>query len=457
MKLNNAITWLSAAYKIIETLTREQTELIDNFVDNNMPQVLSELQSFVKNDKLAFLMTNGKKTTIDIFNQILEASQKTYITNVDKSGKIYPCLTSIMLDVKKKAPKNDQEMQKDYYSMAFLETQLLKYFSSMKFDYLILGNLFVDQKDSTSLIEKKRKIQEALVLNSKLNLLINADEPMFESIDDISNDIVVGVKRKKVYFGFENVEVFEDVRNTSHDNDILICPKCGCHLPYRKRYYSHLGEYSCECGFKRPKLDISANAKVFADYSFLDVLYKGEKYSFKVPLGGVYNAYNALCAISLAFVLGFKRKAISQAFENYSPVEFRDQIFEYKNKKIKLKTVVNPTSLTESLRELAQVKNVKVVFAFNDKPEDGFNSDWIWNSNFNSIVNLENKIYSCSRFCDDIALKLKYSGINPSLIVIDASVKNTIECCYWELEENEYMLVLATPSLKDDICNIFRK
>lgn len=457
MKFNTAITWFSRAYKFFEAITQEQVGLIDKFVDNNFPQILSELQAFSKKEKIAFLMSNGKKTTVDLFNQIITASGQNYISNVEKNSKIHPCLTSIILELKKNLSEIEEENKKDYYSMAFFENQLMKYFNSMKFDYLVLNNLFFDQKDNLSLLDKKRKIQEALVLNSKINLLVNADEPMFEGIDDINNDTAINTRRNKIYFGFKNVEIFEEGKDTRQDNDVVICPKCGCSLTYKKRYYSHLGEYDCECGFKRPKLDIIGSVKVFADYSFLDVEYKNNKYSFKLPIGGVYNAYNALCAVALALVLGFERKTISTAFENYCPVQFRDEVIEYKNKKIKLKTIKNPTSLTESLREIAQNKNAKVVFALNDRLEDGANSDWIWNANFNSIVNSENKIYTCSRLCDDVALKLKYSGVNPSLIVIDPSIKNTIECCYWELEKSEYMLILATPSLKDDICNILRK
>lgn len=457
MKFNTAINWLSRTYKFIEFLTRNQIELIDNFVDNNFPQLLSELQSFAYKEKIAFLMTNGKKTTVDFFNQILSASDKTYITNVTKDAKIYPCLTSIILDLKENFKEIEEENYKDYYSMAFCENQLMKYFNSMKFDFLVLGNLFYDQKDNLSLLDKKRKIQEALVLNSKINLLINADEPMFSAIDEINNDTAINNKRNKFYFGFEKVEVFEDIKNLSQENDVVICPNCGCHLTYKNRFYSHLGQYDCECGFKRPKLDVKGYVKVFADYSFLDVEYKDNKYSFKIPMGGVYNAYNALCAISTALVLGIERKIISSAFENYSFIQFRDEIIEYKNKKIKLKTIKNPTSLTESLREVAQSKNIKLVIALNDKTEDGNIGDWIWNANFNSVLNSENKMYVCSKLCDDVALKLKYTGVNPSLIVIDQSIKNTVECCYWELEENEYMMILATPSLKDDICNILRK
>ena len=69
----------------------------------------------------------------------------------------------------------------------------------------------------------------------------------------------------------------------------------------------------------------------------------------------------------------------------------------------------------------------------------------------------ENKIYVSGNRFDDMALRLKYSNVNPSLIIMDASVKNAIQCCYWDLENHESMLVLTTPSLCDEVYEVLKK
>ena len=122
-----------------------------------------------------------------------------------------------------------------------------------------------------------------------------------------------------------------------------------------------------------------------------------------------------------------------------------------------IKTIKNPVSLSVALRELYASKNKKVVFCLNDNEQDGIDASWIWDANFNSVSFFENKIYVSANRFDDMALRLKYANVNPSLIVMEGSVRNAIQCCYWELEKNETMLILTTPSLIDEVYEILKK
>ena len=451
MNFKTAVILQGKVYKFLEKFGFEDNLPLDYIIDNNFPQVLSRLQTFSKIGKIALTGTNGKRTTTDILNHILSTAEKSYITNVEKSGKRYPVLTSIVLDLARAFDIFGGSFEKDYYVMALDEFELAGYFNSMKFDYLLLSNLFVDQKDFCSLEEKREKIKDALVLNSKTNLIINADEPMFYKIDETKSDLILNKKRSKLFYGFENIEFADDPDKNTQMNDIMRCPVCGCKLDYKKRFYSHLGQYDCECGFKRLKPDISAEAKVFNDYTFLTVFYNDNKYVFKIPFGGVYNAYNALGAIATAFYLKIDRKTITEAFENYENLCARDETIKYKEKDVKIKIIKNPTSLSEAARELYGNKRVKAVFCLDDDIMDGVDTNWIWNANLDSVKNFENKVFVCGKRFDDMALRLKYAGLNPCLIVMDNSIKNSIKCCFWELEENEKMLILTVPSLVHEI------
>lgn len=457
MNFKTSILWTGRAYKLLEMLNLDNKFNLDSLVDNNMPQILSKLQTFATLGKIAICQTNGKTITTSVLNKIIQENNNTYISNITKEGKKYPPLTSIILDLSKGIDIFDSECQRDYYTMALNEFELDTYFNSMRFNYLLLGNLFVDQKEFTILEEKKDKIQSAITLNSKLNIIINADEPLFYKIDEIKNDTILNKKRNKFYYGFNKIEVARSNMELEQKNDFVKCPMCDCTLDYRKIFYSHIGEYSCACGFKRPQLDLSAEAKIFEDYSFLTCFYKDNKMVFKLPFGGVENAYNALGAIAVALNLGIERKVIASAFEDYNPPKARGEIFTYKNKKIKVKLIKNPTSLSVALRELYGNKNTKVVFCLNDEIQDGVDTTWIWDANLNCLSYFENKIYVSGNRFDDMALRLKYSNVNPSLIIMDASVKNAIQCCYWDLENHESMLVLTTPSLCDEVYEVLKK
>ena len=454
MDFNKVLNLTAKVYKLLEKFNYENILPIDNVVYNALPEVLSRLQTYSKIAKIAISSTNGKKTTTHILNQILNANENSYITNVTENAKLYPPITSIILELSQYYKYSDYF--KDYYTMALDEFELAGYFTSIKFDYLLLNNLFNDQRDFCTLEEKRKTIQDALILNSDCTLIINADEPMFYHLDEKDKELITLKKMNKVFYGFTKIDVQDD-EEFIQKNDFLKCPICSCKLDYKKRYYSHIGQYDCECGFRRPELDISAEAKIFSDYSFLNVFYKDNKYVFKIPLGGVYNAYNALSAVALALTLGIERKVIAHALENYKRISARDEILKYEDKEIKIKVVKNPTSLSEALRELWGSKNIKAVFALNDELVDGDDTSWIWDSNFNSLKYFENRIYVCSNRVDDMTLRIKYAGVNPSLISMDTSVKNSVKCCFYELEKNERMIIFTTPSLVDDIYRILYK
>jgi hypothetical protein len=40
---------------------------------------------------------------------------------------------------------------------------------------------------------------------------------------------------------------------------------------------------------------------------------------------------------------------------------------------------------------------------------------------------------------------------------MDGSIKNAIKCCYWDLEKNESMLIISSPSLINEIYEILNK
>ena len=157
MDFKTAVILQGKIYKLLEKFGIDRNIHLDSFIDNNMPDVMSRLQTYAKDYKIAISSTNGKRTVVDLINHVLSEAEKSYITNVVKSGKKYPVLTSIILDLSRTFDVFGNDYEKDFYVMAMDEFELGGYFNSMKFDYLLLNNLFWDQKDNFSLAEKKRK------------------------------------------------------------------------------------------------------------------------------------------------------------------------------------------------------------------------------------------------------------------------------------------------------------
>lgn len=454
MDSNSLAGILDSLYGFVKRTRFEESFNFDALIDRRFQKVIPQLMNYCDVASVALCATNGKRTTLDFLKNIFEQNGNSALVNLDENVRLKPVLTWILLNLAKDKRGN----LKDFFFFGFDAQDVDAYFPIMNFNYIALHNMLDNQKDFLSFNEKKEMIKEAIELNPNIKLVINADEPLYNSLFDFNNP---NFKRmKKLYYGFENIEFYDKPLEDNKISDITKCPVCQAKLVYDKNYYSHLGKYICGCGFKRPELkdiDIKANAKIYCDCSYLDIFYKGSKYIFKVPLGGLYNAYNALLAIAIAFEFKIKRKVIADAFKNYIPLKGRDDIVEVKDKVFKIKVMNNPISLSEAIFELKYSKNTKIVFALSDSPKDSIDTSWIWGSDLDIFKEFENNIYLTGNRFDDMALRLKYAGVNPSLITMDSDIKGAIKTCFQEAKKDETVLVVASESLLDELYNVFKK
>jgi UDP-N-acetylmuramyl tripeptide synthase len=103
--------------------------------------------------------------------------------------------------------------------------------------------------------------------------------------------------------------------------------------------------------------------------------------------------------------------------------------FEYRSKVIKIVLVKNPIGLTEVLNSITNDKRKKsMLFILNDNPADGTDVSWIWDSDVETLNNIENLEYiRCSGVrADDMALRIKYTGLNVEPIFINHNIENAI-------------------------------
>ena len=115
--------------------------------------------------------------------------------------------------------------------------------------------------------------------------------------------------------------------------------------------------------------------------------------------------------------------------------------------------IKNPTSATEVLSTIVPniKKNDRILIALNDNFADGKDISWIWDAEFEMLINWSSRakrgdridekkiatspqtprndahiITSGSR-AHDMALRLKYAGITPDHIIIQPSIKQALE------------------------------
>ena len=117
---------------------------------------------------------------------------------------------------------------------------------------------------------------------------------------------------------------------------------------------------------------------------------------------------------------------------------------EVEGKEIKIYLIKNPTGACEVLRNLKNAKNTKLMIAINDKYADGRDVSWLWDADFEILQKFNNRIFITGSRADDMALRLKYAGVNLGLMVIDNNIKKTLNCALESVENDEKLVILPT-------------
>ena len=84
------------------------------------------------------------------------------------------------------------------------------------------------------------------------------------------------------------------------------------------------------------------------------------------------------------------------------------------------------------------------MIAINDKYADGRDVSWLWDADFEVLEKLNNKIFISGTRADDMALRLKYAGVDPSVMVIENSIKKTFDYALKSMYAGEKLVVLPT-------------
>jgi len=437
---NKALKNTYKIYSLLRKFNFEGTSFPGKLLRKNYKDFLSDAQSYAISDRFAVTGTNGKTTTAGILAQILKEAEHSVIHNELGANMPNGIATAVALGLYKILKENPVQ-RVDNYVIECDEAYLAALFGEMKFDYLVVTNLFRDQLDRYGeLNTTKKKIQNGIELNENLTLVLNADDP---TLSDIDSKLQSG-RRKKIFYGIESVQFSGYEKTSKSPSEIIHCSKCTLPLKYDKMFYSQLGKWFCACGNKRPKPDVSADVKMFSDHFFLSVTYKEKSYNFKVNLTGLYNAYNALAAIACALEAGIERRFIDKALENYKPAFGRNQNIFLKRKPVTVYLIKNPVGASEVLRGLKNIENTNILISINDNYADGRDVSWLWDSDFESLKDFKGNFFLTGSRADDMALRLKYAGCDTGLILIDSNIKRSLNEALDKTRLGEKLVILST-------------
>ena len=286
-----------------------------------------------------------------------------------------------------------------------------------------LANLFRDQLDRYGELELvAERWREALrQLPSAAVLVVNGDDPL---VGDLERD-----RPGTSAFGLDDPSVARPA--LQHAADSTHCVRCGTPYVYAAAYVGHLGDYRCPaCGHTRPRLDVvarSVHLEGLERVAFDLVTPEGAaRVELRVP--GLYNVYNALAAAALSRALGSPLEEIVDGLGRFSAAFGRFERIRVAGKQLLVLLIKNPAGANEVVRTLVDGgAPTLAVIALNDEIADGRDVSWIWDVDFEPLLEGLDTIVTTGGRAAELALRCKYAGVDEGKIVVEPRLEQALD------------------------------
>jgi UDP-N-acetylmuramyl tripeptide synthase len=303
-----------------------------------------------------------------------------------------------------------------------------------------LCNLFRDQLDRYGELELvAERWREAVAgLPEETFLVVNADDP-------VTGDLAAG-RPGAIRFGLDDPRHGRPA--LQHAADSKYCLRCGTPYEYTTAYVGHLGDYSCpNCGHARPPLDVAAREIEFRGLwaSRFRLATPGGDVEVELALPGLYNVYNAVAAASLALSLDVSLDVIRGGLEGFSAAFGRFERIDSREKTVVLLLIKNPAGANEVLRtlETGGIPPVLVV-ALNDAIADGQDVSWIWDVDFEPLLEKAGRVIVTGDRAAELGLRLVYGGLDEERLEVQASLETALDRGLELTDSRDELVVLPT-------------
>lgn len=420
LRIALAVMACKLSRKLIRLLGRGGTDFPGRLAMKICPDLLGILAKNVTT--VIVTGTNGKTTTARMIEQAVADSGISYFAN--KSGA--NLLTGILAEYAMHATLGGRCK----YQAAVIECDegamkhVTKYIDAKA---IVVSNVFRDQLDRFGEVTGTLdSIRTGVLQSPNAVLCLNADDSLCATLAD-------GVPNRVIFFGV-NVPIYQE-----RVQELSDAPYCiHCKEPYVYDYitYGHLGGFRCPgCGYSRPTPEIAVTkvAVSDADHSEIEITADGVVYPAAVNLPGGYNIYNACSAMAVGKALGLDAAVVARSLSSFSCGFGRMEKFEIDGTAMRMILIKNPAGCNQVLNFLANLSEPSVfAICLNDKTGDGKDVSWIWDVDFERLLQMEGKIdrlIVSGMRADDMAVRLKYAGIEPERIAVCRSYDELLKTC----------------------------
>ena len=401
------------------------------------PDFIGALSSGLVHGVVCVSGTNGKTTTTRMLADIVRTTGWEPIHNRSGSNLDRGVASALLADTSWSA-----EPRGDVGLFEIDEASLPRVVGRLRPRVVVVTNLFRDQMDRYFELDTlAKRIASALAtLPEDTRIVLNADDPLVANL-------TLGREAKTAFFGVDDPAVGGTVPQAI--SDATRCPRCKAPLRYERVVLAHVGAWSCgNCGLARPARDVSATRVVLGADSTQIALGGTVGSVFepvRVPIPGLYNAYNALAALAAARALDITLADATRAIANFRPAFGRLEIVEYKGRTLRLVRVKNPAGFNAAIGALLETgRHPRILAALNDRDADGRDVSWIWDADFESLAPaVEHAVVTGIR-SRDLALRFKYAGLANERVEVVDDWSGAIDRATALAPEGSEVVVIAT-------------
>ena len=304
---------------------------------------------------------------------------------------------------------------------------------------LALSNLFRDQLDRYGELElvAERWREAVASLPVETTLVVNADDP-----------IVAGLAEERgrvLRFGVDDPRHARTA--LQHAADSKYCIRCGTPYEYAAAYVGHLGDYRCPvCEHARPPLDVAARRielrGLIASRFRLET--PAGAVEIELALPGLYNVYNATAAASLSISLGASLSEVRAGLEAFSAAFGRFERIPTGGKTVVMLLVKNPAGANEVLRTLETGVPPVLVIALNDAIADGQDVSWIWDVDFEPVLEHAGQVVATGERAAELGLRLAYGGLSEDRLEVEPSLERALDRGLELIDAGTELVILPT-------------
>jgi UDP-N-acetylmuramyl tripeptide synthase len=354
--------------------------------------------------------TNGKTTTTAMVAEILEG--RVRLAHNSSGANLLSGVASTLLSAR--------EAELGLFEVD--EAALPEVARRVRPRALCLGNLFRDQLDRYGELElvAERWRRAVAQLGDGTALVVNGDDPQLGDL---------GRGRPRSVFGLDDPR--RAMPELQHAADSKWCLRCGTPYDYAAAYVGHLGDYRCPaCGHARPPLDLAARSIELSGLEAVSFELVDEEGAVPVRLRlpGLYNVYNALAAAALARTLGASRDEVKAGLERFTAAFGRFERLRIGERTLLMLLVKNPAGANEVVRTLVAGGAPRLaVIALNDGIADGRDVSWIWDVDFEPLLERLERVVVTGERAAELALRFKYAGFDEQAIEVIPPLERALD------------------------------